>query len=725
MPFFCAARSKFHDRSLNNQTTTVVYTQPPQQLDISERTVPATWLPLPAVDPSESKVLILNAVFPEHNFVALYAIGAYTVDWGDGVVENFATATTAYHQYDYTTIPENTDSGLGYRQVIIQISPQAGQSLTTVRLDQPPVGLGSTLYTSNFTMFAVSAPTLITLAVGDRHPMLEQVDVQRSACTSFLFSGLTKLHTVVNLVSTAATLSMANVFKGCASLVNLPVDWDMTNITTMYGGFENCTSLRGLKSFDAPNVTRIDRLFLACASLTDLPVFNVPKATRMDAMFQSCSSLTTGPIMVGTSLVTSTSDMFKTCEVLCHVHPFDTSAVTTTSGMFIECAALNNLPDFHLPNAVNLSSMFQGCTSLRRAPNLTFGTSNVNLGSLFSGCAALEQVPSYNTAGVTSFTSMFSSCRVLRSVGVYDFSSATTVSGMFQACSQLENVQPVFDMPLVTSIGYMFNGCTKLKTAITMDIPSCTAVVAVASGTYNLTELNLTSCQSVLSTSDSTLNPTNKTAFGLQRFTMSGYRGGQSGGKIYLEGMKLGRTALQALVDSFDYPGPYLSTTNSLFNTVVGNTSTTRTISGAENSPTATTTLTTGLVVGMYGIQQKNTIAATGNTFTWTGHTMQVGDLIAVRTVTTITGFTRGLYYVVNVSGNTFQLSLTEGGPAATFSGTGSINIQYLVQVVSFVPNTSITLSRGLAATVTNASQVFNSSQIMARALLSGTTIGA
>ena len=60
-----------------------------------------SWLTFTAPTASEQKFIGLHAVWPESNFLALSAAGNYTVDWGDGVVENFSSGVTAQHEYDF------------------------------------------------------------------------------------------------------------------------------------------------------------------------------------------------------------------------------------------------------------------------------------------------------------------------------------------------------------------------------------------------------------------------------------------------------------------------------------------------------------------------------------------------------------------------------------------------------------------------------------------------
>lgn len=94
---------------------------------------PGDWLSLPTLLSTEQKIVCLFAVYEGLNYIAFRCTGAITVDWGDGVVENIATNTNATHSYDYTNAALNgTLTTDGFKQAIITITPQAGQTLSTV-----------------------------------------------------------------------------------------------------------------------------------------------------------------------------------------------------------------------------------------------------------------------------------------------------------------------------------------------------------------------------------------------------------------------------------------------------------------------------------------------------------------------------------------------------------------------------------------------------------------
>ena len=79
-------------------------------------------------------------------------------------------------------------------------------------------------------------------------------------------------------------------------------------------------------------------------------------------------------------------------------------------------------------------------------------------------------------------------------------------------------------------------------------------------------------------------------------------------------------------------------------------------------------------------------ISATGlnatDIFTATGHGLVNGMLVLISGVTGLTGLTAGVYYVVAVATNTFQLSATLGGVAVNYSADGSCTLKRIADLV-------------------------------------------
>jgi surface protein len=336
---------------------------------------PADWLALPEVNEGDEKIVGLYAVYnTDSNFVAFRCSGAYTVDWGDGSApENFASNTTAEHVYDsddYAALGAGTDCSRGYRQAIITVTPQAGQSLTSVSLDYRHSTLGSLAKRSQWLDIRMAGSSISSLAVGGTtgaNAMLEQFE-----------------------------------FVGAHG------------VTDMSRMFQYCYSLQSVSLFDTSGVESMAYMFSYCYSLQSVPLFVTPLVSDMSYMFYYCYSLQSVPLF-DTSGVKNMAHMFDYCYSLQSVPLFDTSDVTNMSYMFAYCSSLQSVPLFDTSGVKNMSYMFYYCYSLQSVP--LFDTSDVtNMVSMFYYCSSLQSVPPFDTSSVTNMSSMFVSCYSLQSV---------------------------------------------------------------------------------------------------------------------------------------------------------------------------------------------------------------------------------------------------------------------------------------------------------------------
>jgi surface protein len=339
---------------------------------------PADWVALPTVLSSDQKFVGLHAVYDhESNFVAVNCAGAYTVDWGDGVTENFATGVQANHNFLYANLSSGTLSTRGYRQAVVTITPQAGQNLTTVNLfiKHNQSGLASNGYSTGWLDIRMAGSLISTLTIGGastsvvRHRMLEQFEY----------------------VGTSAVVTCANKFQNCVQLRSLIGTAWTSSVTNMTSMFSSCSSLQTVPLFNTGAVTNMTSMFSSCASLQTVPLFSTGTVTLMTSMFDSCFSLQTVPLF-STGAVTDVSSMFASCFALATVPLFNTASVTNMSSMFNSCTSLQMVPLFSTGAVTNMTSMFNGCSSLQMVPLLN--TSGVildaNIGSIFTGCSSLR-----------------------------------------------------------------------------------------------------------------------------------------------------------------------------------------------------------------------------------------------------------------------------------------------------------------------------------------------
>jgi len=326
---------------------------------------PTDWLALPDVT-GQQKFVGLHAVYPDSNFCALLAEGGYTVDWGDGTVENIASGVQANHQYNYSTfdVANATLCSRGYKQAIVTVTPQAGQNLTTLNLHKKHTMAGLQMYSSGFLDIAISGSLLTSLLIG--------VQTAGAATQVISFTDLEQVTLLDNAVTT-----FTNMFQSCSSLQSIPL-------------------------LDTSAGTNFSYMFSACYSLQSTPLLDTSAGTTFSGMFSACYSLQSIPLL-------------------------DTSAGTTFSGMFSVCYSLQSIPLIDTSAGINFSYMFQSCYSLQSIP-LIDTSAGTDFSYMFQSCSSLQSIPLLDTSAGTNFTNMFQSCYSLQSIPSLDTSAGTNFS---------------------------------------------------------------------------------------------------------------------------------------------------------------------------------------------------------------------------------------------------------------------------------------------------------
>ncbi len=306
---------------------------------------PADWLPMPTVSETEQKFVGLFAVYdlPE-NFLAVYFEEDYVVDWGDGSIENFASGETAQHSYAWSDVSASTLTSQGYRQVLVTVIPQQGQSLSAIDLSARHSSAASCVSTTPWLDIVVSMP---------------------------------------NAASGSSIIFVGEYYgEGCGYLQQAERIRVLScgDFTLADGLFSYMGRLRVIALPEENNIESIDSIFYGSFALTEIPLFGLSSIDSMAAMFQNLEGIATVPPF-DTSSVTNMEDLFLGCRGLTTVPTFDTSSVTNMAEMFGGCFSLTSIPELDVSSVSNFSNCFSGCYSLQSAP--LQGTS-VNIS--FEGC---------------------------------------------------------------------------------------------------------------------------------------------------------------------------------------------------------------------------------------------------------------------------------------------------------------------------------------------------
>jgi surface protein len=514
---------------------------------------PADYLNITPPNKTEQRVVLLVFISNDNsNFLSFTAAGNYTVNWGDGITENIATGGTASHDYNFSTFdPTNaTLTSQGFKQAIVTITPQLGQTLTSLNFTiRHPSSLAANAYSQPIEEMYISSPSLTSLTLSSALVHCRKTSyvnlINTGAMTSFasLFINLYGLRKV-DIGQTAAIVSTNSMFSSCISLTDITVSndtnfssnttassmftvcyslktvplFDTRSVSNMTFMFQDCRSLISVPLFDTRSVSSTANMFRDCRSLTTVPLFNLLNLSIMSSMFTNCVSLESVPLF-DTRNVTTMANTFNGCYCLPSVPLFDTRNVTTMNGMFYDCRSLITVPLFNTVNVTDMGSMFVSCWNIATVP--LFNTIKVvTMASMFSNCLSLVAVPSFNTPALTNTSSMFSSCNALTTVPLFNTANVTDMSSMFSNCWSLTTV-PLFNMASVTNMTTTFNNCYSLKTIPSFNTPNLGNLDGTFLSCYSLTTVPLLNTSKIANFQQAFLNCHNLTTIPAFNFAMA------------------------------------------------------------------------------------------------------------------------------------------------------------------------------------------------------------
>lgn len=440
---------------------------------------PSQWLALPNNIDGVQKVSILNAVFDtDSEFVSFKFQGAFTVDWGDGTVENFASNANAEHKYNYSNINLNSDTVVtfGYKQCIITITPQSGQNLTAIFLNWYHSSIGSSQsydLSTGFLDIRINSLNCTTLWLGAtgttsnyiKHSRLKQCLIGELAVTSFanLFCDCYALQSV-SIKDTSNVTSFASMHYNNYSLQKMPTYTFRgagVDVSTM---FYNCYSLRETYQLVITLISNVlAGMFFGCRSLRYIDlIINSNANYSLPSIFNGCISLEEIKItQTGTGKITSLSNAFTYTRIK-ESPAIDTSLCTSFYGTFQYCDRLTNLYAYNYSSATTLANMLEGCYSLKTVPNFNITARCTSLISLCQNCWSLEKAPTFsNSSGVTNIQVIFENCKSLITIPSYTFGNISGSGGLTNSIYGCDSLQI---MPSI-SIGSVYTANTGFITA--------------------------------------------------------------------------------------------------------------------------------------------------------------------------------------------------------------------------------------------------------------------
>ena len=647
---------------------------------------PSEWIALTPVGATEQKFSGLYAVYPnnEENYVALTAVvstGTYTVDWGDGTVENIASNTQANHQYTYASVGNSTS--YGYKQVIITVTPTTA-NLTSINLRfRPNYSAVSTTSTwvTKWLDIEVGSPNLTGLTIGANNGTISLPLLQRVRWVS----------------KSTSYVSQVDFFYWCTALQSVIFDCDMSNFTTMAAMFFNCQSLKYAPYFDTSSVATMTNAFQNCYNLISVPFYKTSiSLTSLNSTFAGCTRLTYIGGFSNTTWVSDMTQTFNGCVALQSIPPLNLPRAQNLNSTFINAKNLTSISISNINNVTTFTSTFSGATKLTTV-NLTgnFVVANVTMVGTFNGCNNLATLNFPNTANVSNLQQTFLGCTSLTSMPITYTPNNTSLNQTYSGCY---NIQTIANMNTsnCTNFTQAFSSCTLPTDAPNFDTSKATAVTSMFQSCLNLRSLpaynlsNVTSGQGlILGTSGAGVGASTPLVF--SNVTGIKYT-------INYQQCQMNASSLTTMMTNLGSVGAASQTL-----TITGNPGADTVVAKTASWGNASNVMTMANTVGMaIGTQISNTANVNlGFSATLTSNKVSVASyidtntIVAFSSVTTSNATANTLYYTSNRAGAgpyTYDISTTQGGTPITFTnGTANMSVNILVTQVN--TNANVVLS--------------------------------
>ena len=392
-------------------------------------------------DPSKTYLIWGYTQFPNSTNATFKAPAGCTIDWGDGTVETFETASTVVNTHTYT-------DGIEYH--LISLSNYTAFSnaffncrgLTSVTIGNSITSIGSNAFSGCSGLTSVTIPNSVTSIAGSAF---------------YGCSGLTSI-TIPDSVTSIGIVA----FKGCSRLRTIRIS--AINPPTLYSDTFSETSIEKIivpkSSIDAYKSAD------GWSTYADKIVYEVDSSDLVSLETKLNENIVKDPIKTylvwkGDKFPNSTNATFK-APAGCTIDWGDGTVETfETASTEVNTHTYTDGFEYHLISLSNYtvvdSDSFSYCSGLT---SVTIGNSVTSISDhVFFGCRSLSSVTIPNS--VTSIgNDVFHGCIRLTSVTIPD--SVTSIGySAFWDCSRLTSIT----IPgSVTSMGYWaFSGCSGLK----------------------------------------------------------------------------------------------------------------------------------------------------------------------------------------------------------------------------------------------------------------------
>jgi hypothetical protein len=400
-------------------------------------TPPSDWINISNPATNSINLLVTDGGLATYAFIVTTAADNYTVNWGDGNTESFASGATAQHTY---TVGAGQACSRGY--TTFKISITSTSNITRFYATRPSI-VGYT--TSPQYLWAIfNAPTITTFD-----------NVFYTGATTGLQAEQLESFEIINGNTVATTMS--NAFTNNRVLTNLSIP-NMTALTTV-------TSLATISSIKYINIS-------GCTALTSFSSFKAPGMITLN--------------ISGCTGVTDATTSFNTLKYLKSVLMRNMTNLVTATSMFADCPLLESI-DFTGSTAIqNGTSMLQNCYRLRIS-SITILTALTNISNMFGGCSAIKSMDASGLSNVTNASGFISFAYNLITLNITGMTKVTNADSICEKDGALTTITGLSDLGSAAasmSATLAFSACRSLL-SISLPNTVLTKFNAAGTTTYN------------------------------------------------------------------------------------------------------------------------------------------------------------------------------------------------------------------------------------------------
>lgn len=324
--------------------------------------------------------------------------------------------------------------------------------------------------TSIQAMFAYCT-SLISMSINVPDTVIEMSSLF-SNCTSLVDisgsifgSGITLADDWMNgsSITTANNLTIKNNYVKLShgtlvSVNNLTLTND---ITTLYGFFQNSTSLKSVDNLIIPPKAKTMELMFFKTGIESISL-NIPDTiTNISGLFSGCSSLTN---IDGTTFgagINNAANVFDGYDVIVPITSANNVTIKNNYVKFSNIKTLQSAENLTLSKEVTtLDSLFSGCTELNNIAGITIEGSITSINNLFYNCTSLTSIDGMSFgANIVSATDWNTNCSI---VSANDIVIGTNLI-KFQNNTKLQYCNNLTITNSVTTLSDFFYQCTALK----------------------------------------------------------------------------------------------------------------------------------------------------------------------------------------------------------------------------------------------------------------------